>query len=312
MTDLATTLAPPQTAPVPVPGRSGRRNPGRQVLVGVLAVVLLAVLWELVKVVVPDTGGHVGGASLLPRTDDVAMPHVWEIVQRVLQPETSATGSPTVLSAMFAACWFTLRVALAGWLLGSVGGLLLAALMQRSPLAESALVPWVVLSQTVPLIALAPLVVGWGGRIHLGGLEWQRWMSVALIASYLAFFPVTIGALRGFQSPPAAQVELYRSLAAGWTRTLVSLRLPASVPYLLPALRLGAATAVVGAIVAEVSTGTKGGIGRLIIGYAQSASGDPSKPWAAIIAAALLGLLAAGLVSLLGLGLGRFRYGEVR
>ena len=93
---------------------------------------------------------------------------------------------------------------------------------------------------------------------------------------------------------------------------MLSLRLPASVPYLLPALRLGAATAVVGAIVAEVSTGTKGGIGRLIISYAQSASGDPAKPWAAIAAAALLGLVAAGLVSLLGLGLGRYRYAEVR
>ena len=137
-------------------------------------------------------------------------------------------------------------------------------------------------------------------------------MSVALIASYLAFFPVTIGALRGFQSPPAAQVELFRAQAASWSRTMLSLRLPASVPYLLPALRLGAATAVVGAIVAEVSTGTKGGIGRLIIGYAQSASGDPAKPWAAIVAAALLGLVAAGLVSLLGLGLGRYRYAEVR
>ena len=76
-------------------------------------------------------------------------------------------------------------------------------------------------------------------------------------------------------------------------------------------LRLGAATAVVGAIVAEVSTGTKGGIGRLIIAYAQSASGDPAKPWAAIVGAALLGLVAAGLVSLLSLGLGRFRHSEV-
>ncbi|WP_315097977.1 ABC transporter permease subunit [uncultured Cellulomonas sp.] len=310
MTDLATTLAPERTAPVPVRPRE-RSGLVRRVLVGVLAVLVLAALWELVKVVVPDTGGHLGEASVLPRTDDLAMPHTWEIVARVLEPETSATGSPTVLSAMLAACWFTLRVALAGWLVGSLGGLLLAAVMQRWQLAEHALAPWVVLSQTVPLIALAPLVVGWGGRIHIGGLEWQRWMSVALIASYLAFFPVTIGALRGFQSPPDAQVELFRAQAASWSRTMRSLRLPASVPYLLPALRLGAATAVVGAIVAEVSTGTKGGIGRLIIGYAQSASGDPSKPWAAIAAAALLGLLAAGLVSLLGLGLGRYRYAEV-
>lgn len=311
MTDLRTTLAPGRPAQVLRPVRARRRGLRRQALVAAVGVLLLVALWETVKVVVPDGGGYIGGTSVLPRTDDLAMPHAWDVVNRVLQPETSATGSPTVLAAMLAACWFTLWVAAAGWVLGSVGGLLLAALMQRSRMAESALVPWVVLSQTVPLIALAPLVVGWGGRIHIGAFEWQRWMSVAAIASYLAFFPVTIGALRGFQSPPAAQVELFRAQAAGWTRTMLSLRLPASVPFLLPALRLGAATAVVGAIVAEVSTGTKGGIGRLIVGYAQSASGDPAKPWAAIAAAALLGLVAAGLVSLIGLGLGRYRYAEV-
>jgi NitT/TauT family transport system permease protein len=183
--------------------------------------------------------------------------------------------------------------------------------MHGSRIAEAAVYPWVVLSQTVPLIALAPLVVGWGGKIHLGDLVWERWMSVALIASYLAFFPVAVGALRGLQSPQQAHVELFRAQAASPWSTFWSLRLPASVPYVLPALRLGAATAVVGAVVAEVSTGTKGGIGRLIIAYAQSASGDPAKPWAAIVAAGALGLVAAGLVSLLGLGLGRYRIAEV-
>jgi NitT/TauT family transport system permease protein len=283
----------------------------RPVALGVAALLLACLLWEVVKVAVPDAGVHVGGASILPRTDAMAMPHVWEVVERTLQPETSATGAPSVLRSMLQACWFTLGVAAVGWGLGVVSGFALAVLMQRWRVAEESLEPWLVLSQTVPLVALAPLVVGWGGRIHLGGLEWQKWMSVALIASYLAFFPVAIGALRGLQSPAAAQVDLFRAQAAGWGRTLVRLRIPASVPHLLPALRLGAATAVVGAIVAEVSTGTKGGIGRLIISYAQSASGDPAKPWAAIAAAALLGLVAAGLVGLIGLGLGRFRHTEV-
>jgi len=274
-------------------------------------VVLLVVLWEVVKAVVPDTGWHVGEASVLPRTDDVAMPHVWDVVTRLGQPETSAAGAPTVLGAMLQAGWFTLRVAAAGWVLGVVGGGLAAVLMARWRVAESALLPWVVLSQTVPLVALAPLVVGWGGRIEIGAFAWQKWMSVALIASYLAFFPVAVGMLKGLQSPTTAQVELFRAQAASWGRTLVSLRLPASVPYLLPALRLAAATAVVGAIVAEVSTGTRGGVGRLVIAYAQAASGDPAKPWAAILAAAVLGLVAAGLVTLLGLGLGRYRHAEV-
>lgn len=278
---------------------------------GVGALVLALTVWELVKLVVPDEGWRIGDVSLLPRTDDVAMPHVWTVATRLLQPETSATGAPTVLVATVQAAWFTLRISLAGWLVGVLLGLGLAVLMQRWRLAEEALAPWVVLSQTVPLIALAPLVVGWGGKIHLGEFEWARWMSVALIAAYLAFFPVAVGALRGLQSPTAAQQDLFRALAASSGTTMLRLRLPAAVPYLLPALRLGAATAVVGAIVAEVSTGTKGGIGRLIIAYAQAASGDPAKPWAAIVGAAVLGLLAAGLVGLLGRGLGRFRTAEV-
>ncbi|GCE76908.1 hypothetical protein CBZ_19640 [Cellulomonas biazotea] len=291
--------------------RSSARRAARSAGWAAAAVVLLVVLWEVVKAVVPDTGWHVGEASVLPRTDDVAMPHVWDVVTRLGQPETSAAGAPTVLGAMLQAGWFTLRVAAAGWVLGVVGGGLAAVLMARWRVAESALLPWVVLSQTVPLVALAPLVVGWGGRIEIGAFAWQKWMSVALIASYLAFFPVAVGMLKGLQSPTTAQVELFRAQAASWGRTLVSLRLPASVPYLLPALRLAAATAVVGAIVAEVSTGTRGGVGRLVIAYAQAASGDPAKPWAAILAAAVLGLVAAGLVTLLGLGLGRYRHAEV-
>jgi len=287
------------------------RRPLRRVGVGVLALVAACALWELYKLVGPDAGGHIFGASVLPRTEDRSMPHVWDVASRLLSPESSAADSPSVAVAMLLACWFTLRVSIAGWLAGVVAGFLLAIGMQRFKLAEAAVFPWVVLSQTVPLIALAPLVVGWGGKIHVGTFAWERWMSVALIASYLAFFPVAVGALRGLQSPERAHVELFRAQAASAWQTFRWLRLPASVPYVIPALRLGAATAVVGSIVAEVSTGTKGGIGRLIIAYAQSASGDPAKPWAAIVGAALLGLVAAGLVSLLSLGLGRFRHSEV-
>ncbi|WP_240674965.1 ABC transporter permease [Cellulomonas endophytica] len=287
--------------------RAGLRRAG----VALVALLVALVLWEVVKAVVPDTGVHLGTASLLPRTDDRAMPHVWDVLARLGEAESGARDAPTVLAATLSAAVFTLGIALVGWALGVVGGLLLAVLMQRWRVAEHAVLPWVVLSQTVPLVALAPLVVGWGGRLELGPLQWERWMSVALIASYLAFFPVAVGALRGLQSPTAAQVELFRAQAAGWGRTLVSLRLPAAVPHLLPALRLGAATAVVGAIVAEVSTGTRGGIGRLVVSYAQAASGDPAKPWAALLGAAVLGLVAAGVVGLLGLVLRRYRTAEV-
>ncbi|MGD9531003.1 MAG: ABC transporter permease subunit, partial [Pseudonocardia sp.] len=166
---------------------------------------------------------------------------------------------------------------------------------------------YVVASQTVPLIAIAPLVVGWGGKIAIGGWAWEPWASVMVISSYLAFFPIAVGMLRGLTSPQPADVELFESLAAGWWTTLLRLRLPASVPHLLPAVRLAAAAAVVGAIVAEISTGTRGGIGRLIIEYAQSATGDPSQMYAAILGAAALGLVAAGLVGIAEVGLRRYR-----
>jgi NitT/TauT family transport system permease protein len=154
-------------------------------------------------------------------------------------------------------------------------------------------------------------VRSWGSRIHIGDFDWQNWMSVAVIASYLAFFPIAVGALRGLQSPDTIHVELMDSLAIGWWTRLIRLRLPASVPYLLPALRLAAANAVVGTVVAEVSIGLPGGIGRMILEFAGFVSSDPAKVWAPILGAILLGLLAAGLVGLAGLALTRYRRSEV-
>ncbi|MEP7764933.1 ABC transporter permease subunit [Sanguibacter sp. 25GB23B1] len=284
---------------------------GRQVALAATGGVAGLVLWEAYKAVGPETGFSVGSVALLPRTSDLAMPHTWEVVARFGQPTSSAPDAPTVLADLVAASATTLGIALAGWLVGVVVGVLLALAMTRLRVAQDALLPWIILSQTVPLVALAPLVAGWSGSIAVGPFEWTPWMSVALIASYLAFFPVAVGMLKGLTSPEVIHTDLMRSYDAGWLRTVWSLRLPASVPYALPALRLGAAAAIVGAIVAEVSTGTDGGIGRLVITYAQSASGDPAKPWTAIVAASLLGLVAAGLVSLLGLGLRRYRFSEV-
>jgi NitT/TauT family transport system permease protein len=120
-----------------------------------------------------------------------------------------------------------------------------------------------------------------------------------------------VGMLRGLKAPDATHLDLMRTYGVGWWRTLVSLRAPASVPYLLPALRLAAASAVIGTVVAEVSIGLRGGIGRLVIEYAQSAGGDPAKPWAPIFGAIAIGLVAAGFVGLIGLTLRRYRRSEV-
>lgn len=279
----------------------------RSLLTAVAAFLLLVVLWELAKLVLPADGVTVGGTRLLPRTGDAAMPHVWTVLERLGTPEVAGAGSRTVGAAVASGALFTLGLALGGLVIGGVSGVLLALIMARFGLVQRAALPYVVASQTVPLIAVAPLVAGWGGKIHILGWAWQPWASVMVIAAYLAFFPVAVGMLRGLTSPAKADVELFRSLAAGWWTTLLRLRLPASVPHVVPAVRLAAAAAVVGAIVAEISTGTRGGIGRLIISYAQAATGDPSQMYAAILGAAVLGLVAAAAVGLLDVGLKRYR-----
>ena len=282
----------------------------RAVLLGIAGIVLLGVIWELYKAVAPADGVAIGTLTVLPRTSDVAMPHLWSMFTRLGEPVTAGPGSPLLVVAVVRACAVTLGISAAGWVAGVVVGLLLALLMQRFRTAESALLPWVILSQTVPLIALAPLVAGLVAQIRLGSPV-PQWVPVAIIASYLAFFPVSVGALRGLGSPERAHVDLFRSYAVGWWPTLVRLRFPASVPYLLSALRLAAANAVIGAVVAEVSIGLDGGIGRLMLTYAQSSSGDPAKPFGPIFGAIGVGLIAAGAVALLGVALRRWRRGEV-
>ncbi len=304
MTDAAIALTPP---------RRRARDRGARLRLwgyGLLGLLLLAVVWELYKAIGPADGVVIGDARVLPRTSDLAMPHVWEMATRLLEPVTRAEGARPLWLEIVLAAALTLGIAAAGWVVGVVVGIALALVMQRWRLAESAMLPWIVLSQTVPLIAFAPLVRSWGSRIEIGAFEWQDWMSVAVIASYLAFFPVAVGALRGLQAPDAIHLELLRTYSVGWWATLRSVRFPAAVPYLLPALRLAAANAVVGAIVAEVSTGLQGGIGRLIIQYAGQASGDPAKAWAPIAGAVALGLIAAGSVAILGLIFRNYRRAE--
>lgn len=265
-----------------------------------LALVLVAVAWELYKVAGPQDGGTVFGWTILPRANDTAMPHVWEMISRYGQPENRASDTP-ILVVVLRGAWFTFRIALAGLALGTAVGLGLAVLMARYKVVERGLLPYLVLSQTVPLIALAPLVVSWGGRLHIGEFEWPRWLSAAVLGAFLAFFPVAVGTLKGLTSTPPASLELMDSYAASWRQTLFKLRFPAALPYIVPALKLAATASVVGVVVAEISTGLAGGIGRLIIEYAREATSDPAKVFTAVFGAAALGLVLAGIVSLVDL-----------
>jgi NitT/TauT family transport system permease protein len=282
----------------------------RPAVMFILSVAAVGAVWEGYKAFGQAVGGKVAGWTLPARTDGGSMPHVWDVLRRFAQAERR--GAPrTIWMTVLDGSWYTFRVAMAGFVIGVAIGLVLAIVMQRFRVVERGLLPYVVLSQTVPLIALAPLVVGWGGHVTLLGVHWRLWMSVAIIAAYLAFFPVAVGGLRGLQAPTTEAVELMSSYAASSRQTLLKLRLPAAMPYLLPALKLAAASSVVGAVVAEISTGSKGGIGRLIIEYSREATSDPAKVYTAMIGAAVLGLVVAGLVGTLDLVVMRNRPKEV-
>lgn len=272
------------------------RRSGRRLILFVVALVAVAACWELYKAVGPDDGGEILGATLLPRTNDRAMPHVWGMLTRLADPEVRSSDRP-IWQAVLAGAWYTFRLSFAGFLMGAVAGLGLAIVMARFRLVERGLLPYLVVSQTVPLIALAPLVATWGGRVEIAGWVWPRWLSASVLGAFLAFFPVAVGGLRGLKAAPTAAVELMDSYAASWGATLFKLRLPAAVPFLVPALKLAATASVIGVIVSEISTGLRGGIGRLVLSYGQQATGDPEKVYTAVFGAAFLGLMMFGLVA---------------
>lgn len=295
-----TAAVPPDATPRPrrqstVARRIKRGTIG--LLWAMAGMLLTIVMWELAK--------WLGSLISLPfKTSDSAMPHVWTMWIGAVQPEVRGSDT-TVLQAVVAASLYSLLIAMGGFLIGVGVGLLLAIIMQRFAFMERGLLPFVIASQTVPLIALAPLITGIGNRISIGPVQWNTTYSVMFIASYLAFFPMSVGALRGLQAPTATSLELMRSYAATPRATLFKLRFPASLPYLVPAMKVSAAAAVVGTVVAEISTGVRGGIGRLIVEYAREATAQPAKVYVAVFGAITLGLMAAALVSALDVYLTR-------
>jgi NitT/TauT family transport system permease protein len=261
----------------------------RRAALFVLALMIVAAAWEFYKAVGPEKGGEILGVRILPRSSERAMPHTWEMGQRLFDPEVRGQDRPIWL-AVLGYSWFTFRMALVGFALGCVFGMSLAVVMARFRVVERGLLPYVVASQTVPLIALAPQVAALGGNWGL-----PKWMWVAALGAFLAFFPVSVATLKGLSAAPAASLELMDSYAASWWTTLRKLRFPAAVPYIVPGMKLGATAAVIGVIVSEVSTGVRG-VGFAALTYAQKATSDPAQVYTAVFGAALLGLTMFGLV----------------
>ncbi|GAA2439283.1 hypothetical protein GCM10010191_63270 [Actinomadura vinacea] len=263
------------------------------VLVGLLAAAIA--VWECYKALGQAAGGRIPGTSVpLPvATDDLAMPHVADILGSLFEPVRTGVGM-TLGSYLVQQAMVTLQESLAGLLIGALAGVALAMIFLQAGLLRRGFMPWVVASQTVPLVAIAPMIVIWSGKAGLPGS-----VAVAAIAAYLAFFPVTINTLRGLQSPAPAQVEFMRSIAAPPAATLWYLRLPAALPHLFSGLRLAATASVIGAIVGEVSAGTGNGIGRGILNFTYYYSTGPEKLFAAVLVASLAGIVFVQAIGLL-------------
>jgi NitT/TauT family transport system permease protein len=185
----------------------------------------------------------------------------------------------------------TLSATLLGFVLGALVGIALALMIVHSRVLERSLLPWIICSQMVPVLALAPIFIVVLGALGLHGL-----LPKSIISAYLCFFPVAIGMVKGFTSPDPLQVELMRTWSATHRQLLFKLRWPAAIPFLFASLKVAITISLIGAIVAELPTGGEAGIGaRLLSG---SYYGQTVQLWAALVAAAVL---ASGLIGILGL-----------
>jgi len=268
---------------------AGRR---RRALTWVLLVVAVFVVWEGMKFLggtpwrapgaIPGSGSPIlwNPPFRWPFVNDLNLPHVWNIGLAFFDPWQRGADR-NVAQFLFDAALYTWREAALGFLLGAAIGLLLATVFVHSRVLERALVPYVVASQTVPIIAIAPLITyAFGGSTA----------AVVVIATYLTFFPVTIAMIVGLRSFDPRALELTRSYAASRWDVYRKLRVPASLPYLFTALKIAATASIVGAIIGEGPGGIADGLGRVIITYNQYYITGPEKLWAAIIASGILGV----------------------
>ncbi len=185
--------------------------------------------------------------------------------------------------------WITLSATLLGFAFGTMLGIALAIGIVHNRAMDQSVMPWVIASQTIPILALAPMFI-----VVLNALNMEGAIAKAMISTYLSFFPVVVGMVKGLRAPDQMQLDQMRTWNAGRWATFWKLRLPSSVPYLFPSLKIAAAGSLIGAVVAEMTLSQDGGLGaRLLNG---SYYGQTMMIWAALIAASLLaGLLVAAI-----------------
>ncbi|GAB4215129.1 MAG: hypothetical protein OHK0022_54660 [Roseiflexaceae bacterium] len=269
--DLALSMRDIPAASAPQPDAVRRRW-----LAPLALAAALALLWE--------------GTKLLFAIPDQKLPHLSAVLGQFFL-RTQGGNGPIWAALALQNALVTFGEALGGFVLGGLLGCLLATLFASARLLERSLLPLVVASQTVPILALAPMVV-----VGLGRLDAPEWLAKAVVAAYLTFFPVTIGMLRGLRSVPPDALALMRSYAASPAQVFLKLRLPAALPHLFTALKIASTASVIGAIVAELPAGSKQGVGVMLLNAAQYYNSRPPALFASVIVAGAVGLCFYGLV----------------
>lgn len=244
-------------------------------------------LWRLMV----DNPAYISGGYALDRP---RLPTPGQVGQELWKTtgDMVLKGRPMSKRSLIYHGWITLQSTLWGFALGTVLGMAGAIAIVYSRVVNMSLMPWVIISQTVPIVALAPMIIVLSSQVGIEG----RTVPKAIISAYLCYFPVLVGMVKGLRSPGAAQLDLLRTYSASGFQAFLKLRLPASMPYLFTSLKIGIAAALVGTIVGELPTGAISGLGaRILIG---DQFGTPLAIWAALFAAAIL---AGALVTLLDL-----------
>jgi NitT/TauT family transport system permease protein len=262
--------------------RDGIERGARRALAVVLFLLALVGLYELYRWTWSSAGWTWPFA-----VNSISMPHVWTIIKAFGQP--AQVNQPPLIQILFHKSLFTAKEAVVGFVLGALIGFFLGVVLVHSRLLRRGVVPYIVASQTIPILAIAPMVVVWVNPKLPGPL--QGWGAVAVIAAYLTFFPVAINTLRGLQAVDPRALELMRTYAASPWTVLWKLRVPSSLPYVFAALKLAATACVVGAIIGELPSGLQSGLGGAILNFNQYYSIEPQELWATNIVAALVGIL---------------------
>ena len=264
----------------------GRVMPVLTIVAGMIVVwYALAVLlnWPQVTAMMANNGQTGTTSEIVAATwamERPVLPSPHQVIAEFWK--TTFETAPTSKRSLVYHAWITASATMLGFAFGAILGMLLAAGIVHVRTLDRSLMPWIIASQTIPILAIAPMVIVILGSIGMVGL-----VPKAIIAMYLCFFPITIGMVKGLRSPDPLQLDLMRTYSAGQWQIFWKLRLPASIPFLFASMKVAIAISLVGTIVGELPTGASGGIGaRLLSG---SYYGQTVQIWSALFMAAILG-----------------------